>query len=532
MAQNSTQGYQYKRNDNTKLPKISSTIKKEQTTLLSQTSLKNQYNNNKELPPIYIIDALPGVGKTSAMITYINEHCINNINGNNTEGNNIDNNKSNINSSDITDSNNDINTDERFMYVTPFLSEVKRIQEACPQAHFSDPMPTNKFGSKYISVLRSIQQRKNIITTHSLFQAFSRDTMAICEDNDYVLIMDEAFDVIKPCKIGPKDWHTIITNYAHIEENGMVIWDDEDYQDTDERLLDIKYLCDTHSLFAYGTEDKQVVFVWTFPIEVFKSFKKIYILTYMFEGQIQAYYYEYFNVPFQKLYVKSTKPAITSEKFNTSWYHLTEEPQIYKSKIKDLIQIYEGNLNNIGSVASLSNTWYMLSDKQEEFKILRDQLRNNLYNFFFHKVPIRDKNLVMWTTFKSHYPVLKQKGYSSPGQFVPCNARATNDYCDRANLAYTINVFVNPLIKNFFMQRNIVINENLYALSELVQWIYRSRIRQEQSIYIYLPSARMRNLLQEYINHDTDYSFLLAENSIISDDDINDYNFSNDMIDF
>lgn len=37
-----------------------------------------------------------------------------------------------------------------------------------------------------------------------------------------------------------------------------------------------------------------------------------------------------------------------------------------------------------------------------------------------------------------------------------------------------------------------------YALSEMIQWIFRSRIRNNESINIYIPSSRMRNLLQNF----------------------------------
>ena len=40
----------------------------------------------------------------------------------------------------------------------------------------------------------------------------------------------------------------------------------------------------------------------------------------------------------------------------------------------------------------------------------------------------------------------------------------------------------------------------MFALSEMLQWIWRSRIRQGESINIYVPSKRMRNLLLDWLN--------------------------------
>ncbi len=41
----------------------------------------------------------------------------------------------------------------------------------------------------------------------------------------------------------------------------------------------------------------------------------------------------------------------------------------------------------------------------------------------------------------------------------------------------------------------------MYALSILVQWIFRSAIRNGREIWVYVPSARMRYLLTRWIEN-------------------------------
>ena len=91
--------------------------------------------------------------------------------------------------------------------------------------------------------------------------------------------------------------------------------------------------------------------------------------------------------------------------------------------------------------------------------------------------------------------------------FVSCSCRATNDYADRNMLAYLVNRFYNPLIKGMFRDKyNIRLNEDRFALSEMIQWIWRSRIRknqlplEERNISLYIPSQRMRNLMQQWLS--------------------------------
>jgi hypothetical protein len=46
-----------------------------------------------------------------------------------------------------------------------------------------------------------------------------------------------------------------------------------------------------------------------------------------------------------------------------------------------------------------------------------------------------------------------------------------------------------------------MINEDEWALSELIQWLFRSAIRQKEEIELYIPSERMRKLLIEWLNN-------------------------------
>lgn len=82
----------------------------------------------------------------------------------------------------------------------------------------------------------------------------------------------------------------------------------------------------------------------------------------------------------------------------------------------------------------------------------------------------------MWTTFKDHKNSLKGNGYTKG--VVSCNSRATNEYKDRTAMAYICNWFVQPSINNFFKANGIKIDEERIALSMLVQYIFKSVIRE------------------------------------------------------
>ena len=128
-----------------------------------------------------------------------------------------------------------------------------------------------------------------------------------------------------------------------------------------------------------------------------------------------------------------------------------------------------------------------------------------MFNFYYNKHNAKTSD-VIWTTFKD---VAEQIGKAKRGlnfkdtkykNFLSCNARATNDYDNRHYVIYGINKFISPEVKSFFTTHNIEIDEDSYALSEMIQFIYRSAIRKNEDTYVYIPSERMRSLLIEYMN--------------------------------
>ena len=66
-------------------------------------------------------------------------------------------------------------------------------------------------------------------------------------------------------------------------------------------------------------------------------------------------------------------------------------------------------------------------------------------------------------------------------------------------MAYCVNIFLKPDEKRYFMAHNVNVLEDEAALSTMIQWIWRSAIRDGEEIWIYIPSKRMRELLINWI---------------------------------
>lgn len=368
----------------------------------------------------------------------------------------------------------------KFIYITPYLTEVDRVIKACREADVEVFEPNIKFGKgiKYNHFKQLINDGKNIVTTHSMFDRIDESCIRVLKEKGYTLYLDEVHEVIKEHSLTKKDLDLLLEcNYIKIHSDGLVEWTLEDYEG---RFEEFKSLCDLGAMYFYGGR----LFMWCFPIKVFEVMKKTYIMTYLFEGQVQSAYYKLHNVKYTKLWIERLGNLFYFVEYNDKY------DASFRDKIKDKIHIYEGNLNYTKKI-TLTTSWFSKADE-----IDLNLVKLNTYNYFRHKLNSKS-NVNMWTTLKQYKKHLKGNGYSKG--FVELNARATNEYKHKENLAYLYNRYLKPTIYNFLKTQGIEFNQDLYALGDLIQWIFRSRIREGKDINIYLPSERMRNLLKDYL---------------------------------
>ena len=395
---------------------------------------------------ITVIDSPCGFGKTQYMINMINE-----------------------------------NPTENYVYITPYLNEVKRIKESTKFLdgklnRFVEPEITSDNLTKMDSLIEHIGASDDIVSTHALFSNCSKELVTTIKENHYTLILDEVMNVVEVLKIRKDDLDMIIDSKRAKVVNSELIWLKEEYDASFNRL---KELCMNHHVFIVnGT-----ALIWTFPVEIFEAFDSIYICTYLFDAQIQKYYYDLYSIEYIKKSVVNGELVDYVKQFNNT----------------DKIHVLDNSkLNNIGKDdTALSKSWFC------RHKSNLKNVKTNLYNFV-HNIAknisgekVTSKSII-WSTYKDYQHKLSGKGYST--SFLPFNQRATNEYINTFVIAYMLNVYLNPTIVKYFENNSVKVDQDTYALSELIQFIYRSRIRKGNDIYCYIPSKRMRELLYKYID--------------------------------
>lgn len=392
-----------------------------------------------------------GTGKSSAAITYMNDH-----------------------------------PEKKFIYITPYLEEATRIATSCSRLHFFEPMKKTEFnGSKTLHTIDLVKRGENIATTHQAFRFYPQELLELVSGQGYTLIIDENVDVLETLDEDPADIQMAIDAGYISEIRPDVFHLVKDVYDG-KTHRDLFRVLRTRDLIRMTGESKESFFYWQLPPELITSFDEVYILTYLFEGQSLHHFLEMYDIPYQ--FVGVEKTGDSEFRFSSS----TEYVPDYVQNIHDMIEIVDDpKLNDVGEDDfSLSMSWF---DKESSDT---SRLKNNLYNFFRYMCGAEAADR-MWSTYRDAKSKIQGKGYTNG--FIPFNKKATNEYRNRTAVAYCVNLYMNVGQKLFYQNNGVEVDEDAYALSIMVQWIWRSAIRDGQKIVLYVPSKRMRGLLTNWM---------------------------------
>ena len=403
---------------------------------------------------VRVCDAIMGSGKTSATIGYINAH-----------------------------------PEKKFLYITPYLPEAERIKNNCPQADFvepSDRIPEFLF-SKAMHTLGLIQQGRNITSTHQCLMYYTPETIKLLKENGYCIIIDEEVTVLQADKqIAYSDIQLAI-DAGYVYEAAP-----DEYRRTDKPydggvFSHMFRLMASRPLVYNESKQNGCVWYWLFSKELLEAVDDVFVLTYLFKNSEMDLFMQINNIPYVNIGIRRTEGG---------WYIFSDKPEYvpdYVYRLKDMIHIDDGQrINSVGDMKhALSMNWY----KSKTDGV--NQVRRNLMNYFQKRsgdIPAQER---MCGTYKEYWGRIRGKGYWNSS--VVFNAKATNQFSHCRALAYPINLFANGDIVHYYASKGVIFDNDHYALSTMIQWIWRSAIRNGEEISLYLPSKRMRDLLTEWI---------------------------------
>lgn len=402
---------------------------------------------------IKVVDSIMGSGKSTWARNYINSH-----------------------------------PEMRWLFVTPYIDEIEKTREVCNLVVIDEPTKGRKSAkNKSEDLITLIYEGKNIATSHSLFLRIRHDSnlLTMIKQNQYNLIIDETLDVVRHIKISSDDIRALMASgiFEIDKKTKAIKWLNDNYQGY---YNELKEHAKTGTVFSYQDEE---ALIWLFDPEVFLSFDTIYLLTYLFRGSRMREYCKYYRLQYDNYHIENGELIKGLGEYAEEKKHFAE-----------LIDVYHGPLNDIGEGKRakyyLSKNWYDSPRNQK----MKDQIMKNAYNYLHNIRKARSGGKNGNTLYTTYIEVNKHSPLASYKQsFLQCNQKASNSYTDRYNLAYLINIFEDPEVIKFFSVYDISYDQDGYALSTMIQWIWRSAIRIDEKIYIYIPSKRMRNLLIKWL---------------------------------
>lgn len=379
--------------------------------------------------------------------------------------------------------------DKKYLVVVPYLSEVERVISESVDIPFYEPLagPTT---TKSDALKHLLLFGDNIVTTHKLFN----DIVSLARQDlldDYHIIIDEVPEVVRVVSdknpLSIKEFY-IERGFINIDDDtGLVTPTDkwELHQDRVSDTLDKKILNYAQSGCLYLLEKQ--LFIWSMPSELLSSSLSITILTYKVEGSLLLAYLKRLGY----------EPIIQrDEKFD-------EE---FRQKAKKLITV-----KRFSALDGMNFSFTAQNNKCTKSKYCKrvSNALKNLRGRELKGIPL-DKILITcaksnwFEDTKSSKVKPKSAGFSKNSKMFGANwiantTRGTNDYSHCSTLIYLHDQNINPFISRWLDECSREFKD-AYALTELIQWIWRSRVRNGEPITLYLPSKRMRRLFQDWLN--------------------------------
>ena len=398
-------------------------------------------------------------------------------------------------------------TFNRFLVLTPLLSEVERICKA------TTCMPPLENKRKHTSKLHALKQLiingDNICCTHALSVLFDNEVKDLLQSGDYhyTLIIDEepevifdAIDYEQPkgnTKSANKNLQEVYKlnkqDYKMLRERGFLLideptgrlyWNDElEYNSTGRRGVfeGVRKALDSLDRFSFNKDERVIMVV---NPSIWACFDEVYISTYRLHNSLFDYYCQLYG-------------------FSIEYYHINNGGEIaagfvseYPKGLERLVICNDEKYNLIGKKISdkeyrLSLNWFEKNCKKNS--PAARELHNALRGFLRYGVPKGELTGYYWTTFKAFKGCLTGREVS-PKHWIAHNTRATNDYSNCNTVAFVCDKFPNPNIERFLNSKGITVDKNEYALSCLIQFVWRSCIRTAcaNKVYVYVPARRLR----------------------------------------
>lgn len=393
---------------------------------------------------------------------------------------------------------------QSFMFISPYLDEAGdmddpkpkegRCRENAPEMDFQ--IPSSKDGTKMEHLQKLLFEGANISMTHALFMKIGYEQVELIERQGYIIVIDEVIEKVElheKSKEFTQDIKSLISSdIIKVCDNGKLEWVGiklNAFQEEHE-------LCEQGVLYLHN--DK--LLIKRYSSLVYERAKQVYVLTYLFEGSPMRVW---FNIN-----------GIEYEYVEADLYRSNEDR---KAAILPLIYIEPDDRDIMSVVKATKHTtftssWYKryMSHDNPRYLSTIKKVGERLYLRWYKQNGNKPPS-IMYTCFKDYRDKMATKGTKRGDateverreHFVSKSARATNQHADRNHLIYWVSVYPHVSIityLNSFVEPEQELDQEMYALSEMIQWVFRSAIRNDEPIKLFIASPRMKKLFTDWLH--------------------------------
>lgn len=396
----------------------------------------------------------------------------------------------------------DDNPDVSYIYVSPMLTEVDvdgRIHKEVKNVKFYSPVSDN-IQNKTESMNQLLLEGKSIACTHNLYLAMNNYSMDLIEKGNYCVIFDEEINVMSDFKGYSVEDILWLEQEGYItrdKSDGSVIWNKEDdlLENSKHSYSYFKNLCDKKSLYITrfdknSSPDKRVMMISQVPVRLLECASRVIAVTYMFKGSVLDSFLRlkgFDTVPFKGVKVNNISPSSYKEL-------ITLVPP--DSKTKEM---------------SLSASWWLNKASADDIKSVKNYVLRNARKYAgtpdklcFTLPKDRAKDLNKHKNTKTVNPIgfvyHKDLDDNKVHNWLAAQTRATNKYSNKTTMIHCYNRYPLLTVSSYLQEYKQPLDQDVFALSELLQWSFRGCVREGRPMVLCCASQRMYDLMYSWLN--------------------------------
>jgi hypothetical protein len=392
--------------------------------------------------------------------------------------------------------------DEKWIWVTPYLDEagcddsgiLGRVRESLPNMNFRTPsakvLIDGSIGNKSKHLIKLLEEGANISMTHNLFTNISKEALEAFKLHKYNLVIDEVIEKVEVFDSGAQRFSDIrqLMDWGHIIRNpdGRLDWIAQPLSVFKEEYE----LCQQGLLYLFNDR----LLIKRHHSHLYELAKSVTVMTYRFEHSVMRVWADANGLKWTR--VVPTLRASTKQRKQ----QIRGLVEVVTKENQDMIKLKENG-------ATFSSSWFSDRASADDLKTMK-KFADALYTRWY--VAKKEVPSIMYTVFKDYKKDVCGKGAKNKlsladSGFVVKNAKASNAFVDYDHMIYWCNVYLHVSVNHYL--KSIVgkskwLNEDEYALSEFIQWFFRSAIRENKPVKIYIASDRMRDMFLKWLDTD------------------------------